>query len=518
MTSQKKKHGALRSLKTRWEESQAEKERRRIEKELNEFIKSVSDREEAVMKDPAAAYRIIESLKKNGENFPYEFLLECCLRSVEVLAANREDISNEDLMRYTRMIAAYLFKNRNLSSTDELKQRKSDLFRVLKEVEKKTGYRDYLMARYIKEIYPATYNKLRDNPVTNTVIILGKYKAPTPTTAAVGKALEEQGKYTVKYTSLRYRQVPDLEHFEIGLRFIRNLATAHAVVLSEATHIMSHLDIREETKVIQLWHGVGMFKKCGYSRIPEEKRDKLEYKAHRNYTDVTIAAPIQRESFEESMGIPKGSDVIKPIGIARTDVFYDPAYSQGALQKLYDEFPQIRGRKLILYAPTFRGESSNGRGPDKLDIRMMYETLGDDYVLLIKHHGLAKTVPPIPDDLKNVFAFDMRESKILTIEELLAIADICITDYSSVGFEYAITERPLIFFAYDIEEYIDDRGLYFGYDEITPGPVVKTTEEIVDYIANIDERFDPNEIREFKAKYVSGCDGHALERTLELFD
>ena len=154
--------------------------------------------------------------------------------------------------------------------------------------------------------------------------IIGKYKSPTPTSEAVGRALEEQGKYKVKYVKLKFRRIPEIEFYENGLRLIRDIATAHAVVITEANFLLSHFDVRKETKIIQLWHGVGMFKKCGYSVIPEEERGSVEYPAYRNYTDVTIAAPIQREQFEESMNIPKGSDIIKPIGIARTDVFYDP--------------------------------------------------------------------------------------------------------------------------------------------------------------------------------------------------
>ena len=70
----------------------------------------------------------------------------------------------------------------------------------------------------------------------------------------------------------------------------------------------------------------------------------------------------------------------------------------------------------------------------------------------------------------------MNAKKGVGIERLLDIADVCITDYSSIAFEYSIMEKPIIFFAYDLEDYIDERGMYFNYDEITPGPVCKTTD------------------------------------------
>ncbi len=153
-----------------------------------------------------------------------------------------------------------------------------------------------------------------------------------------------------------------------------------------------------------------------------------------------------------------------------------------------------------------------------MDINAFGEALSDDYVLLIKHHGLAKNVPEIPEKWRDNFAFDMGKRKILGIERLLAIADICVTDYSSIAFEYAILERPLIFFAYDLDEYLDRRGMYYDYEEITPGPVCRTNDEMIDYILHIAERFNKQEILDFKQKYVNMCDGHATERTIELIE
>ena len=139
-------------------------------------------------------------------------------------------------------------------------------------------------------------------------------------------------------------------------------------------------------------------------------------------------------------------------------------------------------------------------------------------MLLIRQHGLCKQRPAIPEDLKNSFALDMNENDILTTDDLLAISDILITDYSSLGFEFAVMEKPMVFYAYDLEEYIDGRGMYYDYNEITPGPVCKTTEEVADYIADIGNRFDIEKVRAFRKKYAGACDGHATERTIALIE
>ena len=387
-------------------------------------------------------------------------------------------------------------------------------------------YDEYLkdMKReYVKKLIPAAYAAAAKSSIDDKVIFMEMGKNPSPSNHHISNVMKSEGKYDVHMTSLNIRSVSYLEFYENALGFIKDMATAKAVFLSTANDLMSHIDVRPETKVIQLWHGVGIFKKVGYSTIKSKQfgmsqKTREEYDQYKNYSYVTIAASEQSWIFEEAMNIDKDSGIIVPVGVAKTDVFYDHGYIKNAKQKLLAAFPQIGDRKIILYAPTFRGEVENAQAPDKLDVEAMAKALGDEYILLIKHHGLSKNIPPLPAGIKDSFAYDMNKTKTLNIEQLLAISDICITDYSSIAFEFAIMERPLIFFAYDLEEYIDERGLYYNYDEITPGPVCKTTEEMIDYISNIDSVFDRQRVIDFKTKHVNACDGHSTERTIALIE
>ena len=104
----------------------------------------------------------------------------------------------------------------------------------------------------------------------------------------------------------------------------------------------------------------------------------------------------------------------------------------------------------------------------------------------------------------------------MQIDDLLCVSDICISDYSSLVFEYSLFERPMIFFAYDKAEYDDWRGFYYDYDEMTPGPICTENEEMIDYIQNLDTRFNKQEIADFHYKFMRSCDGHATERILEM--
>ena len=125
-------------------------------------------------------------------------------------------------------------------------------------------------------------------------------------------------------------------------------------------------------------------------------------------------------------------------------------------------------------------------------------------------------MPEIPEKYKNTFAFDLSDDSDMNINDLMIVSDICISDYSSVVFEYSLMERPMIFFVYDLEEYIDERGLYYNLDEITPGPLFKTNDEIIDYIQHIDEKFDKQVVIDFKNRFMCCCDGHSSERIASL--
>ena len=384
-------------------------------------------------------------------------------------------------------------------------------------------YKKKCKAHYLKELAPALYAEVSKVPVRDKVVFVEKDIVITAPNAYISKVLEEQGKYEVVMMALSMRTGSRIEYFERHRNFIREIADAKAVFITSANEFMSTFDLRPETKLIQLWHGLGIFKKIGYSTLDSKEFGRTleqmkEYDNYRNYSYVTIPSMEQAWIFEEAMHIPVDSGILVPVGVSRTDQFYDPEFSREVYDELISMFPQIKGKKIILYAPTYRGRISEAYAPNEMDLHMMAEALSDEYVLLIKHHGLCKSFPEVPADLENKFVFDLNRNPIGVIERLLGIADICITDYSSIAFEYALLERPLIFYAYDLEEYMDKRGMYYDYEDITPGPVCKTTKEMVDYILSLADGFDKSEVAAFKEKYVGACDGHSTERTIALIE
>ncbi|MFR3530075.1 MAG: CDP-glycerol glycerophosphotransferase family protein [Lachnospiraceae bacterium] len=383
-------------------------------------------------------------------------------------------------------------------------------------------YEKELRALFIKIIYPKVYNKESQKEIEHKVVFMEKGTALSPSLTYMRNYVKKNTDYAIKEFALQIRAVPNEVYYDNAKEFIKEIATAKAVFICTANDLMGYFELRPETKYIQLWHGCGAFKKVGLSTIDKKfgksAASHKEYPLNTNYSYVTIASPEVSWIFEESMGIDKEAGIIVPTGISRTDEFFDAEYRKRCYEKIHEIIPQTKEKKIILYAPTFRGSVAGAVSPDKLDVEKFYNAFHDEYILIFKHHQVARTIPEIPEKYKDSFAFDMTRGKGMTINDLMTVADIMITDYSSVVFEYCLFERPMAFFTYDLDEYIDERGLYYDFDEVTPGPLCTTNEELIDYIENVEIRFDKQEVIDFKKRFMSCCDGHSSERIWNLVE
>lgn len=392
------------------------------------------------------------------------------------------------------------------------------LSNYLKKAESET-YQRQLKSWYIKKILPRTYKKNASKPVENKVLfmVLSSAAEHNANFAYLLNKLKSEHDYEIGFHSLMQGSVPQSVYYHNAETFMKDLPSAKALFMRGSANVLGYVDIRKETKVIQLWHGCGSFKKMGLSRSTN-KETKLEYPGFNKCTTVTISSPDLSWIFEEFMGIDKETGIIAPIGVSRTDELFDEKYKDEAYRKLYERIPAAKDKKIILYAPTFRGSNpAKGTAPEALDIGMFAQELSDEYILLVKHHQTIKKLPSLPEEYSNTFAYDVSRCN-LGINDLLIVSDICISDYSSLVTEFSLFERPLLFFVFDIEDYGDSRGLYYDYTELMPGPLCKTTEEMVDFIKNIDTRFNKQEVIDFKHKFVRSCDGHATERIIALIE
>ena len=389
-----------------------------------------------------------------------------------------------------------------------LKKFKKKFISKLRRIRKHYRYKVY---------FPKVYSSYCTEPVQeNKVLFLEmRFTKLSNSFELIYKALEESGEYDLKCSYVQFNFIRGREFTQRVNEMLKELATAKYVFVDDASLILSSIPLRKETVAINLWHACGAFKKFGRStaelKFGSSAATLDKYPNYGNLTHVTVSSPEVIWAYEEAMHLPKG--IVKATGVSRTDQFYDKEFVESRKQKLYEIMPEAKGKKVILYAPTFRGHVSTASSPDRIDFERFCRELGNEYVIVCKHHPFVKNPPIIPEELQH-FARDL--TKYLSIEDLLCCADICISDYSSLVFEYSLFEKPMIFYAYDYDNYCDWRGFYYDYSEFTPGPVVQTEDELLNSIKNIDTQFDKQKVIDFKEKFMGSCDGHATERIIAL--
>ncbi len=389
-----------------------------------------------------------------------------------------------------------------------LKKYKKKFISKLRRIRKHYRYKVY---------FPKVYSSYCTEPVQeNKVLFLEmRFTKLSNSFELIYKALEESGEYDLKCSYVQFNFIRGREFTQRVNEMLKELATAKYVFVDDASLILSSIPLRKETVAINLWHACGAFKKFGRStaelKFGSSAATLDKYPNYGNLTHVTVSSPEVIWAYEEAMHLPKG--IVKATGVSRTDQFYDKKFVESRKQKLYEIMPEAKGKKVILYAPTFRGHVATASSPDRIDFERFYRELGNEYVIVCKHHPFVKNPPIIPEELQH-FARDL--TKYLSIEDLLCCADICISDYSSLVFEYSLFEKPMIFYAYDYDNYCDWRGFYYDYSEFTPGPVVQTEDELLNSIKNIDTQFDKQKVIDFKEKFMGSCDGHATERIIAL--
>lgn len=302
------------------------------------------------------------------------------------------------------------------------------------------------------------------------------------------------------------------------LKLVYYLATSKYVLLDDYSRMISIMKVRKGQEVCQLWHGAGAFKKFGYSRQDKTKSWKDKINGHRNYTKAMVSADQIRWCYAEGFGMD--IENVKATGMARTDIFFNQEYIRQKREELYQEYPYLKDKKVILFAPTYRGVSLKHSYYDyeELDVEKIYqEFANENYIFLFKwhpgHYYQMQKQGIIPYDLEKYenFFYDFSDKR--DINELLLITDVLITDYSSVIFDYALLNKPVVYFVYDYDVYQQDRGLYFELEDYIYGDTAKTSEELIDAIQNAKVLEDKRET--FMKKFMSKCDGNATRNTCE---
>ena len=365
---------------------------------------------------------------------------------------------------------------------------------------------DYFAARYRKYI---AKNKV--NP--NQILFLSEREPEKNGNLMLVKRWFEENEPEVEITTfINTKTVDQLRKKELRDCAFK-CATSAVIILEDFYPQLHSIQKRSETKIVQLWHACGAFKTFGLTRMGKQGGAPQTSMNHRNYDLVPVSSDTVRDIYAEAFGI-SGSKV-QALGVPRTDLLFDWDYEEKKREELYGKYPILKENRVILFAPTFRGDGNKDAyyPLEAFDVNHFMERQPEDTVLILKNHPF----------VKQKFTVDAQwQDRVLDlsgeehINDLMLISNLLITDYSSSVFEAAILELPMLFYAFDEKEYMDSRDFYFDYSQFTPGPVVTDFEALCEESAamlqNIVSANEQADLKKFRETFLNTVDGCSTER------
>ena len=294
---------------------------------------------------------------------------------------------------------------------------------------------------------------------------------------------------------------------ELSLKNFRNLSDSKYIFLNDNFFPLAFMKFNPDSIVTQLWHAPGASKKFGGTVDIESRPVLKKISDNTDYLIVTSKNII--DYYCEAFQISKSK--IKAFGLPRLDYYFENHDVAELKEKFLTKHNISSDKKIILYAPTFREDNKYNNVFNYFDLDEFNRVLGDDYVLALRLH------PKIKNFYSNEISSDNLYIDVSDFEneqELMLISDILITDYSSIMIEYAVLDRPIIFFTYDLDNYLThERGFYYDFKTSVPGNIVFNTSQLIDVIRN--NEFDTGRLQSFLNTQFDEIDGRASGRIVE---
>lgn len=347
----------------------------------------------------------------------------------------------------------------------------------------------------VKRLYQILFNLVGFLPVEKNLIIfesfLGKQYSCNP--RAIYEYLHEHHpEYRLLWSvDKRYKQ----KFEQLGIPLVYRFSVKWLFLMPRAEYWVNNSRMPywirkpKHTIFLQTWHGTPLKKLAAdieEIHMPGTTTDKYKesfYKEARNWDYLISPNSYSSAIFKRAFHY---NNKLLETGYPRNDYLF--ANNQpDAINKMKQALGIPTDKKVILYAPTWRDDEFINKGQYRftlnLDLGQLQASLGDDYVILLRMHYLIANQL----DVKDYSGFVLDTSNHHDIRELYLISDLLVTDYSSVFFDYLCLKRPIVFYTYDIEKYRDKlRGFYFDFEKDAPGPLVKTTEKLIDTIKKME--------------------------------
>ena len=299
-----------------------------------------------------------------------------------------------------------------------------------------------------------------------------------------------------------------------SFEYFREVYTSKIYITNDGVEPKIHK--RENQIFICSWHGAGPFKKTNIDLCPMNAELKKYFEEMYRNIDIFVSpSKFNTQVIRRAFGY---EGEILECGSPRMDCLLNKNNFRDKICGYYKIDPKS---KIVLYAPTFRKSSIGDEGSpvtsfEKYDIKweMIRESLekrfGGSVVLLYRFHHMlyrfAESRMAYPDAINVTLYPD--------VQELLGAADVLITDYSSIMWDFSLQRKPVFLYQNDVDEYIRDRGFYSDIEE-WPYIKARTSEELSEKILGFDNDKYVTELNQFLEKYGTFDDGHACERTIE---
>ncbi|HZJ77782.1 MAG TPA: CDP-glycerol glycerophosphotransferase family protein [Clostridia bacterium] len=287
------------------------------------------------------------------------------------------------------------------------------------------------------------------------------------------------------------------------------LFTSKVIVTDDYLKYLRLFKLQKTQKVIQIWHAGGAFKRFGLD-APSNLTRIEEMKTHSQYDTVAVSSEYCRQFYAHAFGID--FNVVKPLGVPRTDILLNPDKCEKMREKFFNTHPKLKDKKIIVYFPTFREEAGQKcTFNPQIDWSKLDESLNENEVFIIHKHPIMQE-----DFLKGRFFKNIKDYTYESTPTLLCVADVIITDYSSVIFDAALLNLPTVFYCPDFDSY--ERDFYLKYPEDLPGPVIYNYDEIVQAVRDTIKNPPTQMIERFRDNQVGACDGNSTKRVVELIE
>jgi CDP-glycerol glycerophosphotransferase (TagB/SpsB family) len=287
-------------------------------------------------------------------------------------------------------------------------------------------------------------------------------------------------------------------------RFLFNLATSKVIIIDDYLPELNWLKLKSSQTVVQLWHAAGAFKRVGYSRVGLPGGPRSNSNLHRGYSHVLCSSPELVEQYAEAFNIDKTK--VHALGVPRFSPYFDTSFQEKSKNELCQELGISKQKKIVLVAPTFRGNGQKTARSSELvhTVNGLATKFTDSHVFLIRDHPFAVNRNPGAklNVSKKSNVYEVSESS-REIEPLVAGSDLLVTDYSSIIFEFALLNKPTILFVPDLNEYENTRGLYFPIDEYGYGNLAVNDRQLIAAIRK--PKIDEKRIHALKVRHLSSC-------------